>query len=110
MVAEFPHASNNSIHRDGDRVVKRFVGPRAQERCSAERLAVTSLRAQLPVPELLSCDEVSMTTRFVPGDNGRIGLSDGHAEDILRLAGSTLRRLQAVPAHTVFDGARDTLG
>lgn len=109
VVSDFPHGSNNAIHRDGDRVVKRFVGPRAEERCSLERRAVASLHGQLPVPEMLLSDEMSRTTRFVPGVNGRVALAEGDAADVLKLSGQTLRMLQAVPARTVFEDAPDSL-
>jgi aminoglycoside phosphotransferase len=108
-VSDFPHASVNVVHRDGDHVVKRFVGPRAEERCSSERRAVASLRGHLPVPEILLYDDVSMATRFVPGVNGRVALSEGDAAEVLELSGTTLRMLQTVPARTVFGDAPDSL-
>ena len=50
-----------------------------------------------------------MTTRFVPGINGRVALAERDTADVLKVSGQTLRLLQAVPTRTVFEDAPDGL-
>lgn len=102
-MTDFLHAYTNAIRRDGDTVVKQFVGPQAHERCRTEALALRKLLDRLPVPELLSSSENDIRTRFVSGVHGKDLLDRGHASEVMQVCGRTLRTLQGIPVTEVFD-------
>lgn len=94
--ARLRHGWANATVRDGDTVVKRFLGADAPARHAAEVAALTRLPAAIPTPALLGTTAGTVTTRHVGGVPGQALVAAGHAAAVLRACGALLRRLHAV--------------
>lgn len=89
-----PHGYTNRTRRDGDAVLKYFVGLKAQGRLQNESQALQRLQGLLPIPVLLEIDEraVTLRTTYAAGRHGRELSDEGNAAEVLRLCGALLRQ------------------
>jgi Phosphotransferase enzyme family len=88
------HGYTNDTAHNGSVVVKKYRGPRADQRRRRELLALECLTGLAPVPPLVSSGEGSITTGLVPGLHGQDLLRHGHIEPVLQACGRALRQLQ----------------
>ena len=95
-----PHGYTNATSTDGRRVVKRYLGPDAAARQSAETLALTHLAGRLPVPVLLDQAGGRIEVGWIAGVPGQERL-ETHPEQVLYVVGDTARRLLSVDVDTV---------
>jgi len=95
-----PHGYTNATSTDGRRVVKRYLGPDAVERQSAETLALTHLAGRLPVPVLLDQTSGQIELGWIAGVPGQERL-ETVAEQVLYVVGETARRLLNLDFDTV---------
>lgn len=89
-----PWGFTNSTAAAGDVVVKRYVGPDAAARRTAERAFFTAFAGVLPVPRVLSAaDCPELHTQRLPGVCGTDVIEEGHAEWVFPAAGALLRNV-----------------
>jgi aminoglycoside phosphotransferase (APT) family kinase protein len=99
-----PHGYTHDTRSDGSTVVKRFRGPCADLRRSAERLVLSRLAGgDIPLPRLIGEPAGALCTRHVAGVHGQDLIDAGHAAAVLRSCGQTLRQVQSVETAAVFD-------
>lgn len=99
-----PHGYTNLTRRPlSGRVEKRYEGIDGAERCRREVACLSDLRKYLPVPEVfeLNSAPAGVVMSELTGRHGQELLDEGHARLVMRLVGSTLRTLQALPVDTV---------
>ena len=101
------HGYTNATDRSGLAVTKTYVGPGAAERAARERLALTHLAGQLPVPQVVGGDAGVLITEFVPGRHGQDLVDTGFAREVLTGCGEVLRRLHALEPAPLFGGAAE---
>lgn len=95
-----PHGYTNATSTDGRRVVKRYLGPDAAERQSAETLALTRLAGRLPMPRLLAQTGGRIELGWIAGVPGQERL-ETHPEQVLYVAGETARMLLGIAVDSV---------
>lgn len=95
-VEQLSHGYTNSTFRDGPEVVKHYEGPDSGQRRQRERDVLAALQPHLPVPRVLPSGHGELRMSFVEGRHGQELLDEGHAADVLRACGETLRTLHAV--------------
>ena len=95
-----PHGYTNATSTDGRRVVKRYLGPDAAERQSAETLALTRLAGRLPVPVLLDQTDGRIEVGWIAGVPGQERL-ETDPEQVLYVVGETARRLLSLDVDAV---------
>lgn len=96
-----PHGYCNETSRDGDLVVKRFLGPDAAARADTEARILRAVAAVVPVPAVTNVTDTEVTSRFVPGRHGQEVLTPDLASGVLAACGRTLAGVHAVPLPAV---------
>lgn len=91
-----PHGYTNQSWLDGELVVKQYHGVDAAERLRVEVAALARVAGVVPVPDVVQVDSVAAraAVTFVPGRHGQELIDEGHAAQVLKAAGRTLRRLE----------------
>ena len=108
--ARLPHGYTNRTRRlPAGRVEKCYEGVDRAERCRREVTCLSALRIHLPVPEVLEHDRAgpSIVMSEVGGRHGQELIDEGNARLVMRLTGSTLRKLQALAVGMVAGIAGD---
>ncbi|WP_035701186.1 phosphotransferase family protein, partial [Glycomyces tenuis] len=90
------HGYTNRTAGDGATVIKRYEGPDAASRLERERLVLTELRGEVPVPPVLGARDGALELGFVDGAPGQELLESGSAVEVLRSCGEVLRRIHSV--------------
>jgi tRNA A-37 threonylcarbamoyl transferase component Bud32 len=98
-----PHGYTNVSWADGREVHKRYVGIGAQARMRTELEALREIADLVPTPRVLAVDDETATVTFarVAGRHGQELIDEGHAAEVLRGAGRTLRELHGSSAPDV---------
>jgi len=96
LTERLPHGYTNATHRDGDRVVKRYLGPAAEERRTREVAALRGVAGILPVPMVVEVRPDSIVLGLVSGTPGQELLVQDPA-GVLEAVGRLARTLQRVP-------------
>lgn len=86
------HGYTNATSTDGHSVTKRYVGPDAETRQTAEVTALTTLARLLPVPQLIEAGEGEIRVAFLPGVPGQELLPE-RPEAVLHSVGRLAARL-----------------
>jgi aminoglycoside phosphotransferase (APT) family kinase protein len=104
-----PHGYTNDTRSDGSTVLKRYQGPYAKTRRSAERLVLSRLAGGVvPLPRLTAEPAGALCMQHVAGVHGQDLIHAGHAAAVLRSCGQTLRHVQSVEPTVVFGGGSAT--
>jgi aminoglycoside phosphotransferase (APT) family kinase protein len=91
----------NTVLADARTVIKRYVGANAADRRRLEHDLLRSLADQFEVPSVLpGGDERTLLLELADGENGQQLIREGHAEIVLKLCGTALRRLQVLDARS----------
>jgi aminoglycoside phosphotransferase (APT) family kinase protein len=98
------HGYTNAVHRAGQVVTKAYAGPEKVERQRREVEAVRTLAGQLPVPQIISCEPGTLTSRFVEGIHAQELLEAGKGEQVLLTCGQLLGDLQGIRIEGVDPG------
>jgi tRNA A-37 threonylcarbamoyl transferase component Bud32 len=90
------HGYTNQSWLDGEFVVKQYEGVDAAERLRVEVAALARVGGVVPVPDVVHVDPFAAraAVTFVPGRHGQELIDEGHAAQVLKAAGRTLRRLE----------------
>jgi len=109
VMARLPHGYTNRTRVVGSFVEKVYDGPDRYAHAQAERVCLSALAECLPVPMIVGGDSEgpSLLLDVLPGSHGQDLLATGHAEEVLRLVGATLRSVQAVCVDDVLGLAGD---
>jgi hypothetical protein len=104
-VERLPHGYTNLTREIAGCVEKTYEGQARHDNARRERACLLSLRHRLPVATVLDADLSipRLTLSLMPGVHGQELIAGGHARHVLRLVGTSLRALQAVPRTTVPD-------
>jgi aminoglycoside phosphotransferase len=101
-----PHGYTNESWADDDGIHKHYVGIGAKARMRTELDALRAMSRLVPTPQVVAVHEGTATLTFarVQGRHGQELIDEGHATEILRAAGRTLRHLHgpSAPDDTVF--------
>ncbi|MEV6636573.1 phosphotransferase [Actinoplanes sp. NPDC051470] len=104
-----PRGYSHDVRGDGTTVVKRYGGPLASRRAATERDTLLRLAdSGLPVPRVLDSSPLVLITAHLPGVHGQELIENGHAADVLRSCGETLRRIPPPLVHGDY-GPNNTL-
>jgi phosphotransferase family enzyme len=98
-VERLPHGYTNCTRvLPNGGIEKRYDGPARWENARRETVCLDSLRGRLPVPRIIERDLSipTITTEALAGRHGQDLIADGHAAQVLRLVGETLRQLQSI--------------
>jgi aminoglycoside phosphotransferase (APT) family kinase protein len=106
-VEQLRHGYTNVTVRDGDRVVKRYVGPDAAHRRAVELAVLQAGSAELPLPPLFASGPDRIVTGFVAGRHGQDLIDAGQAGDVLRGCGEVLARIHAMDVAAIWADARE---
>lgn len=97
-----PWGFTNSTELTAGTVLKRYEGPDAASRRSAEFAFFTEFAGVLPVPRIVSTVDTpgqeSICTELLPGRPGTDLIETGHAEWVFHAAGALLRRIGVAAA------------
>ncbi len=96
-----PHGYTNKTRLENGRVIKRYEGSGAQERCLTEQQCLRAFSGRLPVPRVLSDRENELTMEHLDGRHGQELVDEGKAEAVLHAAGRVLWRIHEMPKHLV---------
>lgn len=91
---KMPHSYTNDTIHDDSIVVKQYRGPWAEQRRRRELVALDCLDGLLPIPQLVSSDQSSITTGLVSGSHGQDLLRTGAVRIVLEACGRVLGQLQ----------------
>jgi aminoglycoside phosphotransferase (APT) family kinase protein len=94
------HGYTNESWADEDGIHKHYIGIGTQTRMRTELDAMRAMAQRVPIPQVLAVNEgtSTVTLRRVIGRHGQELIDEGHAADVLRAAGQTLRRLHGSAA------------
>lgn len=90
------HGYTNRTVGDGEVVRKTYTGPEAEQRLGRELAALTRLRGRVPLPPVIGVRGLTLELGFVAGEHGQDLVDAGHATEVLRACGATLRTIHGV--------------
>jgi aminoglycoside phosphotransferase (APT) family kinase protein len=96
------HGYTNDTRGDGTVVVKRYSGPDWQARLATEQATLSALDGRLLAPRLTLAGPDFLEMEHLPGVHGQDLIDAGHAAEVLRSCGQTLRTIQAYAAPPVL--------
>lgn len=94
-LVRLPHGYTNATSRERDSVIKRYVGPNADNRLQREKFALQRLGSWLPVPPLIGAQADGLVMGFVPGVHGQ-DIVEVQAKKTLYAVGCVARRLHSI--------------
>ena len=89
-----PHGYTNDTRGDGTTVIKRYHGPQWQSRLATEHATLSMLDGRWQAPRVYAAGADFLEMEQRPGVHGQELVEAGHAEQVLRSCGATLRRIQ----------------
>jgi aminoglycoside phosphotransferase (APT) family kinase protein len=108
-MAQLPHGYTNHTERDHNHVLKRYTGNDASQRARTEALCLEAFSGELPVPEVISSSETTLTISFVEGAHGQDLMEQGRAKKVLFAAGEVLRKVHGLQSKVNLPGSTETL-
>jgi len=103
VMERLPHGYTNRTRIVGGLVEKVYEGPDRDAHSRAERACLWALAEALPVAGIVDSDPAvpRLNLTVLPGAHGQDLIDAGHAEEVLRLVGVTLRAVQSVPVEDI---------